>query len=222
MNLRAKSHRRYSRKFAKIGLDVAAENGETPGTLRRRRARRRRKLREAAKQPGAITRFSQVQFALMCVVALGLGYLQWSPVAAARRSYGDLVVGMSEADVRYLYGGADRVSADGASWLYEDRGERVVVGFGADHKAERIVCSDNAQGVSRCPEVLGVHVGSTEAAVSDEIGTPASAVYDGNDKLLRYPALGLILRLRQGEVAGIEHRAPSANAVALMLWRLVP
>lgn len=191
---------------------------------RRRRKQRVRRFERKSAMGIATTRFGLALFGLMSVVLLVYCGLIWLQVKEAAESLGPYKLGMTEADARYQFGEPKVSRAAADIWIYANAGSQLSLRFAADGRLDRVTCIQQGTFDGSCPQELGVGIGSTEDDLIRQFGPPDAMRYDRDEKLARYGALGLTVRLRKLQVVGIEHtRATStAGMITLALWRMLP
>lgn len=145
-------------------------------------------------------------------------------VNSAAKTFGPYMLGMTKADARYQFGAPQGSDPGASNWNYLSAGSRISLGFGADGRLAQVTCFQEESYEGPCPQSLGVGIGSAEGDLTRLLGPAAAVRYDREDKIIRYPALGLVVRLRKLRVVGIQHSAASGTAglAKVALWRMLP
>ena len=163
--------------------------------------------------------FGRLIFAGMVLTAMGYAALALHFVQGVGASYGPLVIGMSEAEVRTKLGAPE--GGNGQSYLAG--GSRYVVGV-AEGQLAGITCTDVDPQQSTCPAVLGVRIGSSEGDVLHALGTADTATAKGSARQLAYTGLGFVFVVFRGEVVSISHVTPAglASMAHDAIWQALP
>lgn len=146
----------------------------------------------------------RVAFAVALLAAVLIAYAGYLAYHAAR-NYGAVPLGISRAEVRYLYGAPAMIDPADTMWRYASGGAVNSFRFGPDGALATVSCTvTDSRGA--CPDVLGVAIGTGEDDVWSTLGTPAEQTFPADAKLLDYPGLGVRVLLRRGVVVALEHR----------------
>lgn len=161
--------------------------------------------------------FGRRLFVAMAVIALAYGGVGLYNVVHASRTFGPTYMGMSRAEVQYVFGSPSARSADNRLWRMHEADAVTTVLFDASDRLTAIDCR-GTMGTSgaACPAPLGIHVGDVEDAIWRKLGPPSGETYGGDGKVMDYPEMGLRFALRRATIVAIEHRrwrGPVALAV---------
>jgi hypothetical protein len=192
-----------------------------------RKQKRRRKSKTAEKGFSGWLRGPRGARAIFLAMSLAAAiYLAstYREVRAATQSFGQLRLGMTKDEVRYALGSPDADKAAGQRWDYLHDGVTLALSFDRAERLNSANCSQIEDSLRNCPEVLGLRIGSSEAAVRRRLGAPASEHFAGTDKMMRYPGLGLEFTLRRQMVDEISKSTPGTFAETLRhaMWMLLP
>ncbi len=200
---------------------------EAEGTKRARSRRRRRRQREVEKGLIALVRDARtgrLLFAGMTVLAIG--YAAWITYVAwiVSFGYGSIWMGMTHAEAEYMMGPPSVGQEQGQTWTYTDKGSRTSLAFDGSGHLQQADCALYAASETGCPGAGGVNIGTAEAEVKLRLGSPDSEYYQAGEKILTYDGLGLIFRLKLGQVSAIRHVRVglSGGLIAQALYLMVP
>ncbi|MBW8785728.1 MAG: hypothetical protein JF593_14010 [Novosphingobium sp.] len=155
--------------------------------------------------------------AVMVLILIGYTAIIVSRVRTVAKAYGSVTIGMDQRQVRYVLG-QPSAGDGGPLWKYDDNGMRLQLRFAPDGRLASVSCFQDEGAVEPCPGMLGVGVGSAEGDVLARLGRPDGERYEGDAKQMIYLGLGVVFRLRQGQVVLISHVRPAGG---LPQWRQV-
>lgn len=201
--------------------------GSSTGDMALRKQKRRRKSKTAEKGLSGWlrgARGARAIFIAMNLTAAIYAATIFNEVRNTSQSFGQLRIGMAMAQVRYALGHSAADTATGQHWNYTHDGVSFALDFDKTARLSGVNCRQSEASLRNCPEVLGLHIGSSEAAVRRRLGAPAAEHFAGTDKVMRYPGLGLEFTLRREMVEEITKTAPGAFAERLRhaMWMLLP
>ncbi len=158
--------------------------------------------------------------ALAIAYTLSVGFA----VYTASLGYGSTWSHMTQAEARYMMGAPTAGGEADKDWHYDERGSLFHLRFDGTGRLISSVCSEQGVAEQSCPDVLGIRVGTNERDLVLRLGAPERASFEGADKVMHYPGLGVIFRLRRGYVISVQHNVAhfSPGLIGKALWAMVP
>jgi hypothetical protein len=105
----------------------------------------------------------------------------------------------------------DKKVTDYMAWFYKQYKYSIVVTFNDKRTALTSIICHSDDGFDHCPSIGNVSDGTSEQDALRKLGTPAEQDIDGVTKTMRFPQVGVILRLRRERVFMLEVYDPHAK-----------
>lgn len=164
----------------------------------------------------------------MLLVSCGLTLVRGEELRQAMHDFGGISVGMTAAEVRYALGNPAQDPSQGQpksrEWRYSFERHTEVVTFDPAGRVARFSCRADNELLADCPEILGLHIGTSERDLLLRLGAPSKAELVGGEKVLEYPGAGLSFRLRKGGVVEISVAAAGGlrGQATQLAWLMLP
>jgi hypothetical protein len=115
-------------------------------------------------------------------------------------AYMGLSLGMTQSEVRYVKGKAEKTPETPGAWVYFSgyKGKSILIVFFASNSKQvnRIVCQSETS--VDCDGIFGLYIGTSEKRVFERLGEPTKSKINGEIKKIDYQNLNLrIVLLKQ-------------------------
>jgi hypothetical protein len=202
--------------------DGPNENGAANSLTKSSESRPRRSRRSTRSGTTWVSAFLQISHRHLSMAVLAIFALTLLAAAMKfwleRTYYPQIWLGATPAEVRYGFGGPQKVLQNGAleKWIYTLSGHEDFVEFD-NGVATKVGCVSTG---GACPGILGVKGDAFEDELLNRFGLPSGQNLTDGEKLISYHDLSLSFKLRKFAVTTIEIDV-SDNVSFTMLDRLL-
>ena len=129
----------------------------------------------------------------------------------------DTLYAMGKPTSKYSHHGRER-------WIYHNGSQVMALDFAGGGDLLNVLCTSSVMAPSDCPRAHGARLGMTEDQVWFELGRPGVEIFDGTNKVIAWPEIGLTVRLEQFRVSAIavQPRRAFFGAIPTTLYKLIP
>ncbi|MFM5953550.1 MAG: hypothetical protein ACKOPE_04515, partial [Novosphingobium sp.] len=115
--------------------------------------------------------FGKALFVVMVLAALTQLWLLHDSADRARRVFGPVALGQTESEAHLSLGGDPARPLDAETATYQRAGRIMVLRFDPrDRRVAGVSCREEGVAPLACPDLLGVRIGSSRAAMLEKLG----------------------------------------------------